>query len=60
MTLTIIVLGGLCAVALLLGALAEALGLRGGTATLYAGLAMLLASAVMLALLLVPAKKARR
>jgi hypothetical protein len=38
----------------------EALGLRGGTATLYAGLAMLLASAVMLALLLVPAKKARR
>jgi len=44
-------------VALLLGALAEAIGLRGGDVTLYAGLAMLLASAVMLALLLVPARR---
>ncbi|MFP3287608.1 MAG: hypothetical protein RXP86_10145 [Acidilobus sp.] len=52
-TLATEVLGGL-------GAVAEALGLRGGAATLYAGLAMPLASAVMLALLLMPAKKAVR
>ncbi|MFP3081147.1 MAG: hypothetical protein RXR09_06505, partial [Acidilobus sp.] len=57
-TLATAVLGGLGAVALLLGALAEAIGLRGGDVTLYAGLAMLLASAVMLALLLVPARRA--
>jgi hypothetical protein len=57
MTLATAVLGGLGAVALLLGALAEAIGLRGGATTLYAGLAMLLASAVMLALLLVPARR---
>jgi len=57
MTLTTAVLGGLGAVALLLGALAEAIGLRGGDVTLYVGLAMLLASAVMLALLLVPARR---
>jgi hypothetical protein len=43
--------------ALLLGALAEAIGLRGGDVTLYVGLAMLLASAAMLALLLVPARR---
>jgi len=60
MTLATAVLGGLGAVALLLGAVAEALGLRGGDATLYVGLAMPLASAVMLALLLMPAKKAVR
>jgi len=57
MTLATAVLGGLGAVALLLGAVAEAIGLRGGDVTLYAGLAMLLASAVMLALLLVPARR---
>jgi hypothetical protein len=57
MTLATAVLGGLGAVALLMGALAEAIGLRGGDVTLYAGLAMLLASAVMLALLLVPARR---
>ena len=50
MTLATEVLGGL-------GAVTEALGLRGGNVTLYAGLAMLLASAVMLALLLVPARR---
>jgi len=44
-------------VALLLGAVAEAIGLRGGDATLYVGLSMLLASAAMLALLLVPARR---
>jgi len=49
-TLATEVLGGL-------GAVTEALGLRGGNVTLYAGLAMLLASAVMLALLLVPARR---
>ncbi|ESQ22281.1 MAG: hypothetical protein MGAcid_15930 [uncultured Acidilobus sp. MG] len=37
--------------------MAEAIGLRGGATTLYAGLAMLLASAAMLALLLVPARR---
>ena len=57
MTLATAVLGGLGAVALLLGALAEAIGFRGGDVTLYAGLVMLLASAVMLALLLVPARR---
>jgi hypothetical protein len=57
MTLATAVLGGLGAVALLLGAVVEAIGLRGGDATLYAGLAMLLASAAMLALLLVPARR---
>ena len=57
MTLATAVLGGLGAIALLLGALAEAIGLRGGDVTLYVGLAMLLASAAMLALLLVPARR---